>query len=79
VEYVRSLLDEVGVGRERLYLVNFPGSAREDMGAARGNVLDTNGARAQQGAGHLEDLSKAIADKLKVLGASPLRRSGHPV
>jgi coenzyme F420-reducing hydrogenase delta subunit len=79
VEYVRSLLDEVGVGKERLLLVNFPGSAREDMGAARGNVLDASGAHAQQSAGQLADLSKTIADKLKVLGASPLRRSGDPI
>ena len=79
VEYVGSMLDEVGVGRERLLMVNFPGSASEDMGAARGSAPVASGAGEQKIAGQRADLSKTIADKLKVLGASPLRRSGHPV
>ena len=37
VEYVRSLLDELGIGGERLMIFHLPGSAREDMAAGCGD------------------------------------------
>jgi coenzyme F420-reducing hydrogenase delta subunit len=48
VEYVRGILDEVGLGRERLLLSHLPGTAAEDMAlaAARpGTVYDSESAQ----------------------------------
>jgi F420-non-reducing hydrogenase iron-sulfur subunit len=65
VEFVRRLLDETGVGGERLLLFHLPGSAREGMEA--GETAD-----------RLADLSREIVGKLKELGVSPLRRNAPP-
>jgi coenzyme F420-reducing hydrogenase delta subunit len=75
VEYVRRLLDETGVGGERLLMTYLPGSAREDMAAARDDCPDTSDVRQKEIADRLADLSKQIAMKLEVLGRCPLHRS----
>jgi coenzyme F420-reducing hydrogenase delta subunit len=75
VEYVRRLLDEVGVGGERLLMANLPGSAREDMAAAGGEPALLAGAREKEVADRLTDISRQIAGKLQALGLSPLARS----
>ena len=52
VEYLRGILDEVGLGRERLLLCHLPGTAAEDMAlaAARpGPVYDAGAAQAAGG------------------------------
>ena len=38
VDYVRAILDEVGLGGERLLLFHLPGTAAEDMALARGKA-----------------------------------------
>jgi coenzyme F420-reducing hydrogenase delta subunit len=78
VEFVRSMLDEMGVGGERLMLATLPGSASEDMEAARGDARGLGGARDEEIAGRLADLSKTIVGRLEALGMSPLRRNGSP-
>jgi len=77
VEYVRRLLDDVGVGGDRLLMVSLPGSAREDMAAAGGKGADGSGAREKEITDGLARLSKQIAEKLQVLGPCPLGR-GRP-
>lgn len=59
VEYVRRILDDTGVGGDRLLLVHLPGSAKEGLQG--------------ESEGRLAELSREIAAKLKQLGASPLR------
>jgi F420-non-reducing hydrogenase iron-sulfur subunit len=49
VDYVRGILDEIGLGRERLLLSHLPGTASEDMALAAGRpgrVYDADAARA---------------------------------
>lgn len=41
VEYLRSILQEVGLSRERLMLFNLPGTAAEDMALAAGRPART--------------------------------------
>jgi coenzyme F420-reducing hydrogenase delta subunit len=77
VEFVKGLLDETGVGRERLLMTSLPGSATEDMSAAcgGGGGAEASAAREREIAARLADLSKQIAHKIETLGRSPLHRS----
>jgi F420-non-reducing hydrogenase iron-sulfur subunit len=78
IEYVRGLLDELGLGGERLLLFHLPGSAREDMSLGCGCVVDGTVESSDAVAKRLTALSDEIADRLRRLGASPLRRDGRP-
>jgi coenzyme F420-reducing hydrogenase delta subunit len=42
VDYIRSLLDEIGLGGERLLLSHLPGSASEDLALAAGDRESSN-------------------------------------
>lgn len=64
VQFVKRILDETGVGGERLILVHLRGSA--DKG------LDPDVGR------RLADLSKEIADRFEALGTCPLRKDDLP-
>jgi coenzyme F420-reducing hydrogenase delta subunit len=76
VDYVRGLLDEMGLGRNRLLLFNLPGSAREDM------ALGLDGAAAAPAAGETAAQTQAIVDHvmraLASLTPSPLRKNWPP-
>jgi F420-non-reducing hydrogenase iron-sulfur subunit len=81
VEYVRSLLDQIGIGRERLWHYRLPGSAREDM--ALGVTADADAAAKQQREflqlrtlePELFALRKELADRIAELRPSPLHNS----
>jgi coenzyme F420-reducing hydrogenase delta subunit len=76
VEYVRGLLDEMGLGGARLLMFRLPGSAKEDMAAGCGTgfqpVDHGQDARATEAAGKLAVIATEIARRLKELGPSPL-------
>ncbi|MCY3024264.1 MAG: hydrogenase iron-sulfur subunit [Planctomycetota bacterium] len=79
VAHVRQLLDDIGLGGERLLMFQLPGSAKEDM--AMGCQPTTHGpdARAtEEVAGRLKAIADEIAGSLKTLGLSPLRQKGEP-
>ena len=92
VEYVRLLLNELGLDGERLLLFNLPGSAREDMAlgcavARTAGVSPASGAggtpavrsAAEESAGRmLKAIAEEIAGRLKELGMTPLRQVGGP-
>jgi len=78
VEFVRGLLDELGLGGDRLLLFHLPGSAKEDMAAGSGNGAEQGGAREDDAARRMQAIADEIAGKLKVLGESPLRRASVP-
>jgi F420-non-reducing hydrogenase iron-sulfur subunit len=42
VDYIRSILNEIGLGDERLLLSYLPGSAMEDLALANGDTTDKN-------------------------------------
>jgi coenzyme F420-reducing hydrogenase delta subunit len=73
VDYVRRLLDEVGVGGNRLLCYTMPGSAREDMAAGLGQGADTQPTQdlSAQAATIVEQAMSAIA----ALPPSPFRKN----
>jgi hypothetical protein len=72
-EHVRSILDDVGLGRERLLFFTLPGSAAEDLALGAGRDAPTNGPTP------LAELVAAVRDqvvaKVQRLPPSPLRRA----
>jgi len=78
VEYIRSLLDEVGLGRERLLLFRLPGSAKEDMAVGCGTAHGQDARATDEAAAKLKAIAEELAGKLRGLGASPLRRNSRP-
>lgn len=77
VEYIRSLLNEIGMGGERLKLFHFPGSAVEDMSTSYGEPA------AEKSSDVLEERLSAIreevAQALRLLPQNPLGNFIEPV
>ena len=72
VEYVRGLLNELGLGGDRLLFFNLPGSAREDMALGAGS----NGAQAQQDfSAQTQAVVQQVMDALAQLTPSPFRKN----
>ena len=81
VEYVRGLLDQIGIGRDRLWHFRLPGSAREDMALGITGEPDL-GAKDQRESSQLSllepelrALRKELAERIAELHASPLHNS----
>lgn len=72
-DYVRGMLDELGLGGERLQLFHLPGSAAEDMAAGRGAPRPDDAALKEALAQKLREIAAEIAGRHRSLGASPLR------
>jgi len=78
VRYVRGLLNEAGLGGERLLMFHLPGTAREDMAAAfsaQGRP-DRGEASRTPIPSPLEAIRDEIMARLESLGPSPLRGGG---
>ena len=71
VDYVRGLLDDIGVGRERLLFFTMPGSAREDMAAGLAPAAPAATDLSVQAATIVEQAMSAIA----ALPPSPFRKN----
>jgi coenzyme F420-reducing hydrogenase delta subunit len=71
VEYIRSILEEIGLGEERLLLFFLPGTAAEDMLVTAGKNAETTdpGSLKQKIASIREQMVKA----LEILPPNPLR------
>ncbi|HEY3323222.1 MAG TPA: hydrogenase iron-sulfur subunit [Planctomycetota bacterium] len=82
VQYVRGLLDELGVGGQRLLVFDLPGSAKEDAQASLevgraslpAKVAEAGTEARPTTAERFNQISQQIAEKLKTLGPSPLHR-----
>jgi coenzyme F420-reducing hydrogenase delta subunit len=72
-DYVRGMLNELGLGGERLQLFHLPGSAKEDMALGSGCAQPNGAPLKEKIAARLAEISAEIATKLSVLGSSPLR------
>jgi F420-non-reducing hydrogenase iron-sulfur subunit len=71
IDYVRSILEEIGLGEDRLLLLHLPGSASEDLELAAGT-----GASASfhgDNAAQLEAVSNSIKEALRMLPPNPLK------
>ncbi len=77
VEYVRALLDEVGLGGERLMVFHLPGSAQEDMAlllAPRGSAPSTRLSEEELGS-RVAAIRESVMAGLNALRPNPLRQS----
>jgi F420-non-reducing hydrogenase iron-sulfur subunit len=70
VEYVRGILDEVGLGAERLMLFHLPGTAAEDMALSAGRPLPAHSAKAAQA--ETAAIREAVLRALDTLTPTPL-------
>ncbi len=71
LDYVRKLLDEIGLGGDRLALFQLPGSAQEDLAAGddrprAARVSDEELSR------QVQTICHAVATKVKTLSPNPL-------
>ena len=75
VDYVRGLLDELGLGGERLLVFHLPGSAHEDMALASRPGEGPAAAQMDQEelSSRLAAISREVTAHLEALGPSPLR------
>ena len=76
VDYVRRLLDEMGLGGNRLMLFNLPGSAREDMALGLGG---TDGAQSNRDcAVQAQTIVQQAMSAVESLSPSPFRKNQPP-
>jgi nicotinamide mononucleotide adenylyltransferase len=74
VEYVRGLLEEVGVGAERLLFFRLPGSARGDLALGMANTVPAERVRAPSSvAEKLRFIRDQVMVRVRTLPPSPLR------
>jgi coenzyme F420-reducing hydrogenase delta subunit len=72
VDYVRRLLDEIGLGGERLMLFHLPGSAREDM--ALGLAAAPPAPLPSDLADRLKAIRDAVVERAASVPQNPLRK-----
>jgi coenzyme F420-reducing hydrogenase delta subunit len=72
VDYVRRLLDEIGLGGERLMLFHLPGSAREDT--ALGLAAAPPAPLPSDLADRLKAIRDAVVDRVASVPQNPLRK-----
>lgn len=71
LDYVRGLLDQIGLGGDRLAMFQLPGSAREDMAAGDNNPLASHvsdGALLQQ----IQTIRDEVTARVRALCPNPL-------
>jgi hypothetical protein len=73
VDYVRGLLDEIGLGGNRLIIFSLPGSAREDM--ERGLGQDAGASPGQDLAAQTAAIVEQAMSAIALLSPSPFRKN----
>jgi F420-non-reducing hydrogenase iron-sulfur subunit len=75
-EYVGGLLEEIGLGRERLALFHLPGSARADMAAgAVADPTDTSISIEEEFSRRVGTMVEDVAQRLRTLPPNPMHQS----
>ncbi len=74
VDYIRSILKEIGLGDERLLLSYLPGSAAEDLALAAHRKPGTNGSESLNS--QLEAIRDQVLQALQTFPSSPLQTQG---
>lgn len=67
VDYLRSILEQIGLGSERLLLFHLPGTAVEDMALAAGRAVPAGSAEAQPAA-----IRERVIEALASLPPNPM-------
>ena len=73
IDYVRGLLDEIGLGGNRLLLFNLPGSAREDMELGLGQSF--NAQPVQDLSAQAQAIVEQALRAIELLSPSPFRKN----
>ena len=76
VEYVKDLLDQIGLGADRLVLFRLRGSAKEDMALGCGGGSGTDVTCEEETSGQFTAICEEMTEWLCALGMSPLHRDG---
>lgn len=85
INYVRGLLDQIGIGKDRLWLLRLPGSAREDMALGVAGEPDAENLERQEVSQlsriepDLRGVRQELADRIAGLRWSPLHNSQWPI
>jgi F420-non-reducing hydrogenase iron-sulfur subunit len=74
VDYIRSLLREIGLGDERLLLSYLPGSAAEDLALAAHQKPGMNGSGSLNS--RLTEIREQVVQALRTFPSSPLQMQG---
>jgi len=74
LDYVRGLLDQIGLGGDRLALFQLPGSAREDM-AAGDNTLQAPRVSDRVLHQQIQTIRDEVAAKVQALSPNPLHKA----
>lgn len=70
IDYIRSLLNEIGLGDGRLVLSHLPGSAAEDLAAAAGRAATASSASPLEA--QILELKTRMTEALRAYPSSPL-------
>jgi len=71
--FLRSILDEIGLGGERLMLFHLPGTAAEDMALASGRAVEALGATVLDA--QVAAIRGQVIETLRALPINPLRKA----
>ena len=71
VDFIRSILNEIGLGEERLLLSYLPGSAMEDLARVSGDAVSANGSGSLMP--QVADIREHVLQTLRDLAPNPLR------
>jgi coenzyme F420-reducing hydrogenase delta subunit len=72
-DFLRSILDEIGLGGERLMLFHLPGTAAEDMALAAGRPLPAPANAASDD--RVAAIREKVVEALRALPSNPLRKA----
>jgi coenzyme F420-reducing hydrogenase delta subunit len=76
VDYVRGLLDQIGIGGDRLLRFKLPGSARQDMSLAASETCEPSARPGSEDTDtQLQALRQTIRDSIANLKLSPIHNS----
>jgi coenzyme F420-reducing hydrogenase delta subunit len=71
--FLRSMLEQIGLGGERLMLFHLPGTASEDMALGAGRTVEATVAEAVDA--QLAAIREQVVQALRALPPSPLRKA----
>lgn len=78
VEYVSRLLDEIGLGSDRLIFAQLPGSAREDLARGESRAQTVGSGAPADLTQRLADLRSYVIDRVAALPADPIHKTMFP-
>jgi coenzyme F420-reducing hydrogenase delta subunit len=78
VEYIRGILDAIGLGSERLILTHLPGSALQDLAVGEDRQFPVVASEDRDLLGRLAELRSLVTQRIAALPADPIHRTMFP-